>query len=146
MHTDRQSVSVLSFSNEDTFVSVRAAIDKHTDINRIRWVLTLMGVMRSQEVCMDFTSCWLHFSPLCLQPQKPVALKAHREEMRGRIAGQRSRYTLQCDVIKSDSFSRSQVRTASTYRQCSVTWESTGTKVNSKLIYLNSKIDEVRSG
>lgn len=53
--------------------------------------------------------------------QKPVALKAHREEMRGKIAGQRGRYTLQCDVIKSDSFSGSQVRTASTYRQCSVT-------------------------
>lgn len=35
MHTDRQSVFVLAFSNEDTFVSVRAAIDKHADINKI---------------------------------------------------------------------------------------------------------------
>lgn len=66
--------------------------------------------MRSQEMCMDFTSCWLHFSPLSLGPETcgikgPDKKKESKNWERGWMASKGS-YTLQCDVIKSDSFSR----------------------------------------
>lgn len=56
-------------SNSNSFVLASAAIDKHSDITRIIWLLILIGVMRSQEVCMDLTSCWLHFPLLSLRLQ-----------------------------------------------------------------------------
>lgn len=53
---------------------------------------------------------------------------------------------LECDVIKSDSFSGVRCGRAARIDNALSPEMVPGTEVNSKLIYLNSAIDEVRSG